>query len=64
MTRFDSRIPAMWRLSVRLLQDHPEDIGGITSRAWKVGRHCFNTCTRIRVSRASAETVGRAATRL
>jgi len=40
MTRFDSRIPAMWRrnkvtffLSVRLLQDHPEDVGGITSRA-------------------------------
>lgn len=42
MTRPDSCIPAMWRrnkvtffLFVRLLRDHPEDTGGITSQSWE-----------------------------
>lgn len=49
MTRFDSCIPAMWRcnkvtffLFVRLLRDHPEDTGGITSQGWETLG--FNTC--------------------
>jgi len=65
MTRFNSRIPTMWRrnkvtffLSVKLLRDHPEDVNGITSRAGGVGRHCFNTCARIHVSYVSTETGG------
>lgn len=58
-TRFGSCIPAMWRrnkvtffLFVRLLRDHPEDTGGITSQSWET----LSVLIRAMCIRASAET--------